>query len=319
MPCSKIPNFFIVGAPKCGTTALDQYLSAHGDIFMARKEMHFFGSDLKFGSQFYRRDEKAYLAEFSECRDQARVGECSVWYLFSQTAAKEIKAFNPDARIIVMLREPATMMYSMYNQFLCDGNEHLNTFEEALEAEDDRRAGRRLSRQNYFAQGMAYRAAARVTDQVKRYFDAFGRDQVQVIIYDDFARDTAGVYRKTLDFLGVSPTAYDPGMDFGVVNGNQTVKSPALRAILQDPWVRGTAVKLRPYVPKAAFALMQEVGQKLCGVNLKPAKRSPFASELQDSLRREFAPEVERLSDLLGRDLTHWSRQGIQADKADQQ
>lgn len=304
----KKPDFFVVGAPKCGTTALNQYLAAHGDIFVGRKEMHYFGSDLKFGSQFYRRDEQAYLAEFEGCEDATRVGESSVWYLFSRTAAREIKAFNPEARIIIMLREPATMMHSMYHQFLCDGNEHLSTFEEALKAEDERRAGRLLSRQNYFAQGMLYRAAARFTDQVKRYFDVFGREQVKVIIYDDFARDTSGVYAQTLEFLGVSPSKIDPGMDFGVVNGNQSVKSPALRAFLQDPWVRGTAVRLRPLLPKAAFALLQEVGQHLNSKNLRPAKRTPFAPELRISLQREFAPEVERLSELLGRDLTYWSQ-----------
>ena len=304
----KKPDFFVVGAPKCGTTALNQYLSAHGEIFLGRKEMHYFGSDLKFGSQFYRRDEQAYLAEFEACGDATRIGESSVWYLFSRTAAQEIKAFNPEARIIIMLREPATMMYSMYHQFLCDGNEHLSTFEEALKAEDDRRAGRQLSRQNYFAQGMLYRAAARFTDQVKRYFDVFGREQVQVIIYDDFAKDTAGLYAQTLEFLGVSPGKVDPGMNFGVVNGNQSVKSTALRAFLQDPWVRGTAVRLRPLLPKAAFALLQEVGQHLNSKNLRPAKRTPFEPELRMSLQREFAPEVERLSELLGRDLTHWSQ-----------
>ncbi len=310
------PDFFVVGAPKCGTTALNQYLSEHGEIFVARKEMHYFGSDLKFGSQFYRRDEEAYLAEFQGCREATRVGESSVWYLSSLTAAREIKAFNPEARIIIMLREPTTMMYSMYHQFLCDGNEHLRTFEEALKAEDDRRAGRRLGRQNYFAQGMLYRAAARFTDQVKRYFDVFGRDQVQVIIYDDFARDTAGVYAQTLEFLGVSPGKIDPGMKFGVVNGNQSVKSPVLRAFLQDPWVRGTAVRLRPLLPKAAFALLQEVGQHLTSKNLRPAARTPFDPELRMSLQREFAPEVERLSELLARDLTHWSQPEMMTNMA---
>jgi hypothetical protein len=302
-----IPNFFIVGAPKGGTTALNQYLSSHSDVFISNKEMHHFGSDLNFGPQFYRRDLKAYLAEFEGWDGQASVGETSVWYLYSQRAAAEIKAFNPEARIIIMLREPVATLYSLYHQFRCDGNEHLRTFEEALAAEDDRRAGRRIPRQCFFPQGLVYRSITRYTEQVKRYFDVFGRERVRVIIYDDFAADTPGVYRNTLDFLGVCPSRIDPNIDFGVINGNQTVKSPVLRAILQDPFVRGTAIALRSRLPKPVFAVIQKAGLQLSSFNVRAKKRLELAPELQRSLRREFVPEVERLSDLLGRDLTHWS------------
>src|SRR5437016_1845324 len=111
------PDFFLVGAPKCGTTAMAQYLAARPDIFMARKEMHVFGSDLRFGPQFYRRNLDAYLAEFEGWKDQPRGGEASVWYLLSKRAAAEIKAFNADARIIIMLRDPVEMLHSMYYTF----------------------------------------------------------------------------------------------------------------------------------------------------------------------------------------------------------
>ena len=129
------PDLFLVGAPKCGTTAFSDYLSQHPDIFMARKEMHFFGADLRFAPHFYRRDEAEYLAQFAARNNQRRVGEASVWHLFSKTAAAEIKAFSPEARIIVMLREPVEMMYSLFHYFRFDGNENLPTFEAALNAE----------------------------------------------------------------------------------------------------------------------------------------------------------------------------------------
>lgn len=319
LPQSKSPNFFIVGGPKCGTTALNQYLASHSDVFIAKKEMNFFGSDLSFGHQFYRRDLKAYLAEFEGWDGQARVGETSVWYLYSRQAAAEIKTFNPDARIIIMLREPAAMLYSLYHQFRCDGNEHLGTFEEALAAEDDRSAGRRIARPSYFRQGLIYRSVPRYTEQVKRYFDTFGRDRVRVVIYDDFAVDTSGVYRNILDFLEVCPSRVDPKLDFPVVNGNQTVKSTALRAILQDPLVRGTAIALTSRLPKPVFAMVQKAGLKLCSINVRSEKRLEFSPELQHSLQREFAPEIERLSDLLGRDLTHWSDTSRTLSKLDSQ
>jgi len=299
------PDFFIVGAPKCGTTALAHYLSAHPDIFMARKEMHFFGADLRFGPQFYRRDQKAYLAEFDAKEAGACGGEASVWYLFSQEAATEIKAFNPEARIIIMLREPAAMIYSLYHQFLVDGNEHLPTFAEALEAEDDRRGGRRISRRTYFPQGLLYRDTARYARQVARYFEVFGRARVRVIIYDDFLADTAGTFRQTLDFLGIAPAPAD--IEFGVINGSQTVRSSALQAFMQDPLVRGTAIALRSRVPRRVFTLMQKLEMRLCGWNLRAQRYPPMNRDLLLALKREFAPDVTLLSALLGRDLTHWN------------
>lgn len=301
----KLPNFFIVGAPKCGTTALSQYLGAHPKIFVARKEMHFFGADLSFGPQFYRRDRNAYLAEFNAVNDQSAAGEASVWYLFSERAAGEIKAFNPEARIIVMVREPATMLYSLYHQFRSDGNEHLTRFEDALTAENDRRAGRWFSRQTYFRQGLIYRATARYSEQIRRYFETFGRERVQVIIYDDLLADPAAVYRNTLNFLGVSSA--QGATDFGVVNGSHTARSSWLRAILQDPLTRGTAIALRSHLPPAVFSLVQKAGMRLCELNQKVQKYPSLAPDVRIALRREFAPEVEQLSLLLGRDLTHWS------------
>ncbi|HUA64786.1 MAG TPA: sulfotransferase [Alphaproteobacteria bacterium] len=305
LPSNRRPDFFIVGAPKCGTTALAHYLARHRDIYMPQKEMHFFGSDLRFGPQFYRRDLKAYLAEFTGWKSQARVGEASVWYLFSTRAAEEIKAFSPEASIIILLREPVSMLYSLYYQFLFDGNEYLGSFEEALEAEHDRREGRRIGRLTYLPQALAYRSTACFTEQVRRYFDLFGRERVHVIIYDDLAADTTATYRETLNFLGVSgspePTGAEPG-------GNSSVRSPVMRSILNDPLVRGTAIALQRWLPRSLFTMIQKTGTRMVALNQIAAKRPPMPPAIRKSLQREFALEVERLSALLGRDLTHWSK-----------
>jgi hypothetical protein len=304
----KKPDVFIVGAPKCGTSAMDQYLGAHPDIYMAKKEMHAFGSDLRFGPQFYRRDQEAYLAEFANRNGEHRAGEASVWYLFSTQAAAEIHAFNPEARIIIMLREPAEMLYSLYYQFRFDGNEHLPTFEEALAAEAERRAGRRITRQTYLAQGLVYRDTARYTEQVRRYYDVFGRERVHVINYDDLADDVRGVYCRALEFLGVDPTRIET--DFQVINGNKSVKHSALRGLLNDPLLRSTAVAIGRRLPRPVFAALHDVERRLWKINSRSEKRPPLAPETRAQLQREFAPEVERLSQLLGRDLTYWSTQG---------
>jgi Sulfotransferase domain len=306
----KRPDFLIVGAPKCGTTALAAYLAGHPDIYMAQKEMHFFGADLQFGPQFFRRDHNAYRAEFGRWNGQTRTGEASVWYLFSRQAAAEIKAYSPEARIIILLREPVSMLYSLYHSYLYDGNEHLPTFAEALAAEKDRSLGRCITRQTYFAQGLAYRAVVSCSEQVRRYFDIFGRERVHVIIYDDLAADTIGTYRAALSFLGVSDTVDIP---IGPINTNVSVKSHAMRKLLNDPLVRGTAVALRSWLPQPVFSLIQSVGININELNKRPAPRQPMDPDLRHSLQREFAPEVERLSELLKRDLTHWSKSGTSA------
>ena len=276
--------------------------------------MHHFGSDLRFGKQFYRRDRKAYLAEFDGCKGEARAGEASVWYLFSKLAAAEIKAFNPDSRIIIMVRKPADLLSSLYNIFRCDGSEHLPTFREALAAENDRREGRRICRRANFSQGLVYHDVPCFTEQIRRYFDLFGRERVHVIVYDDFARCTTRVYGEVLDFLGVDSTRIPDS--FPVINGNvsaKTVRNTLVRNLLTDPLVRGTAVALCSWLPCPILTALQKAESRLTQMNYRHVERPPVDEDIQERLCIEFTPEVERLSELLGRDLTHWNRNAASA------
>src|SRR5258707_13684160 len=116
----KKPNFFLIGAPKCGTTALWSYLRTHPRIFLSpMKESHYFSDDLsaKYRTCF---DENTYLERyFSDAGSQHTiVGEASVWYLYSKTAIENIKAFNADAKSAIMLRKPADMLYALHSQLL---------------------------------------------------------------------------------------------------------------------------------------------------------------------------------------------------------
>jgi hypothetical protein len=302
----KKPNFFLVGAPKSGTTAMVQYLAAHPDIFMGIKEMHFFGQDLHFRTPFYRHNLKEYLQEFQRCNGESRIGEASVWYLLSSEAASEIKAFRPDARIIIMLREPVEMLYSLYYQLRYLGEEHLSTFEQALTAQPERSVGRGISRHACFAQGLVYRQAALYVNQVKRYFDVFGRDRVRVIIYDDLASEPLKVYRDTLEFLDVDRTCGPT--NFSVVNGSKSVRYPALRAVAKDPLLHSSLALLRPWLPRYLLGALRTLDRYLWKINTRFEKRPPLRPGLLAKLKSEFAPEVGRLSELLGRDLTTWSK-----------
>ena len=171
------PNFFIVGAAKAGTTSMHEYLCAHPDIFMpsgadlrltrnALKEPYFFGSDLDIAEYWSIRDREQYLSLFVDAGNAKRIGEASVWYLPSTEAASEIKQFNPNAKIIIMLRNPVDMVYSLHGQFLRSGNEDIVDFEEALNVQEDRRNGRRIPTSAHFPGGLQYTSIATFSPQV---------------------------------------------------------------------------------------------------------------------------------------------------------
>ena len=292
------PDFFVVGAPKCGTTSLYGYLGAHPEIFMSlKKELHYFGSDL----QRWRRPTKSqYLSLFAKAKAEKRVGEASVFYLYSKRAAAEIKEFCPNASIIIMLRNPVDMLHAMYSQSRYSMEEDLEDFEAALEAEEDRKQGLRIPRGARSVNNLLYRDLGRYAGQVRRYFDAFGRKNVHVIVYDDLMDDVASVYRETLRFLGVDE-AFVPC--FEVRNPNKVVRNPALQSILRSR--HSPLVRIARLIVPLRFRV--KVVRAVKGIYTSYVPRPPMDPELRLRLQAELAPEVERLSELLGRDLTHWS------------
>jgi hypothetical protein len=291
------PDFFIVGAPKCGTTAMYEYLRQHPEVLMPRrKEIPFFGSDLSF-SRRSTTDMEEYLSHFSEAMDEKRVGTAFVWYLYSKRAATEIKEFCPTASIIIMLRNPVGMLHSQHSQFLYNGNEDIADFEDALDAEEDRKQGLRVPNNVLLIEGLFYRETVKYTQQVQRYLDAFGWENVHFIIFDDFRSDTVEVYKKTLRFLGVDED-FQPALR--IVNPNKRVRSKTLQNPPQIAKGFGKVLTPRP--------IRSILLKGLKRYNTKYVPRPPMDPELRRRLQAEFVSEVEQLSELLSRDLTHWSQ-----------
>lgn len=248
------PDFFIVGAPKCGTTAMDHYLKQHPEIFLPnRKEPQFFGSDLH--SPVFIRNWDKYLSLFEGVKDEKRVGETSVRSLHSEKAAMEIKGFQPGASIIAMLRNPVETIPSMHSQYLYTGNENIESLKEALEAEEERKRGKQIPKIAPFVQGLFYKEAARYSQQIQRYFEAFGRENVHVIIFDDFKANPAAAYARALRFLGVDS---DFRIDFQVINSNKRVRNTALRNLSKHPR-QSTRKLVRALVPTSARHAMIRV------------------------------------------------------------
>jgi GrpB-like predicted nucleotidyltransferase (UPF0157 family) len=281
------PNFFIVGAPRSGTTSMYAYLRQHPEVFgSAHKEPQFFGSDLTPPPGAIR-DPRLYLELFAAADGRPLAGEASVYYLLSTRAAAEIRDFAPAARIIAMLREPAAMAYSLHSLYRRSGNEDLPSFAEALDAEPERRERRRLPPGAYFPEGLLYSEMVRYSPMVERYLEVFGREQVHCILFDDFVRDTAGVYRRTLEFLGADPSfqaELDPR------RAKQVLRLQAVRQLRRTP----------PEVQRRMQLAAMKQHEKTGG--------PPLAPELGARLRQLLAADVARLGELLGRDLGAWTR-----------
>lgn len=296
---ARYPDFFIVGAPKCGTTAMYDYLRQHPDIFMPfHKEPLYFGSDLtrRYGAMSTRE----YLDLFRDAHPGQRVGEASAWYLYSATAAAEIHRVAPDARIIVMLRNPVDVMHAQHSQLLFSEQEDIVDFDAALAAEEYRARGERLPAGPIRTENVLYRRMVRFAEQLERYLGVFGPESVHVIIYEDFRQDTAGEYRKVLDFLGVDRNAV---VDFRASNENKVVKAEWLQRLIWNPPL------LRPLIPRLRrYRAVHAARRVLLALNSRRHRREAIDPSLRERLTRELEPEVVRLGRLIGRDLSAWTR-----------
>ena len=297
------PDFFIAGGPRCGTSAMKVYLEKHPEIFMppSRFEPNFFGADLPGAGSI--RDELTYLSLFAGANNEKRVGEKSPMYLYSKQAASRIKRFLPSASIIIMLRNPADMVYSLHSFLVYVERENLIDLKDALDSEEDRKRGIRVPDAVSFQEGwhFLYRGRAKYADQVKRYLDTFDRENVHIIIFDDFISDPAEAYRDTLQFLRVDP-GFQP--EFRQINTNRRALSRAFQNFLRNP-----PPSIRSFVKGVTPILWRHrVVDALDRLSSFSTTRPPMDPELRRKLQEGFLPDVERLSKLLGRDLTHWCR-----------
>jgi hypothetical protein len=296
----KRPDFFIVGAFKAGTTSLYDYLGQHPQVFLPfHKEPMYFGADLD--ARYQKMSEQDYLHLFADARADQRVGEASPWYLYSTAAASEISAFSPSARIIVMLRNPVDVMYAQHSQLLFNQREDLADFGAALEAEGERRGGERIPAGALRREALFYRHSVRFAEQLRRYLDVFGRERVHIIVYDDLRDDTAGVVRGTFEFLGVDPTQ---AVDLGIHNPNRSARLGLVQRLIYRP--PGPLRRLMPWLRR--FPLAHRVRDMVVAANSQPEDRAPMDPELRRRLTRELAPQVAELGQLIGRDLSAWSR-----------
>ena len=297
------PTFVIAGAPKCGTTSLSEYLRSNPDVFVTTpKEPFYFTEDLPTLRKV--RSEEAYLSLFERAPESARCrGEATALYLFSSEALPRIRRFEPESRIVVMLRNPVEMVRSLHSQLLYSFFEDEPDFARAWALQDERSAGRRLPRRCSEPRVLQYGEIGMLGLQVERLLGLFPREQVHFIALDEFVAEPGRVYRRVLDFLGAGD---DGRSDFPVFNPSGTHRFPALSSL------KNRLLASRPeadaLMRRAARRLgAEDLARRLLSKPLKPEGRAPLDAETLATLEAFFAEDSRRLAALVGPELVPWA------------
>jgi hypothetical protein len=317
VPSRRLPDFFIVGHAKSGTSALYEMLRRHPQIYMPDgKEPWFFASDMRprfqpprFGVLPSTLDE--YLALFGAAGPEQRVGEASSSYLWSHNAASAIAEAQPAARIIAILREPASFLRSLHLQFLRTHVESKKDLRTALALEGARREGRRVPRRSHRPQLLQYFEHVRYVDQLRRFHAVFKPEQVLVLIYEDFRADNEATLATVLRFLEVDDTH---PLDLLDVNPTRGMRSQQLDEVVhalsvgRGPASRAAKTTIKALTPRGPRRAVLKLTQRHVVHGDPPPPDERFMLEL----RRRFKGEVVALSEYLDRDLvTLWGYDAV--------
>ena len=295
---TRLPDFFIVGEPKSGTTALYEMLRSHPEIFMPElKEPLYFARELHPNLEhdaLHPRTLQEYLALFAPAQPSQRVGEASVSYLRSHTSAQRIAELVPDARIIALFREPASFIRSL----------HLELLKDFQETEKDlRKAIAREQLERHTKHDLWYSPErVKYTEHLRRFHDVFGSERVLVLIYDDYRADNAATVRKVMRFLDVDESAPLSSSD---ANTTVLVRSPRAYALARSLYLgQGPAARLvKPALKAFTSQRLRRNGMRELRDRVLWGAPPPVDEELMAELRDQFRAEVARFGEYIGRDL----------------
>lgn len=297
-PGAKLPNAFILGAPKCGTTSMTTWLQGHPSVFVPEmSEPHHFNTDSGFR---FSPDRSTYAWHYRKVTEAHHVVlDGSVFYLFSRDAVPNIERERPGARYVVMLRDPVSMVGSLHRQKVTSGSEDVTDVRQAWRLSGERAAGRGGTKFALDGRLLDYQAICRLGEQVERLLATVDRDRVLFLLLDDVAADPRREYLRVLTHLGVED---DGRTEFPVLNAAHVRRSMLLRrAVL--------------FVGRASTGLKRRVGffggTGLLNAIDRANKRTVPLEALPQGFRAEIAAyyrdDVALLGSLIGRDLSHWS------------
>jgi hypothetical protein len=300
----RVPDFFIVGHEKSGTSALYAMLRQHPQIFLSDvKEPSFFVPEVRVLTNKPSHPDTldGYLALFSAAKPEQRIGDTTPSYLWSQTAAARIAEVRPDARIIAILREPASYLRSFHLQCLRGGVETEKDLGKAIALEQARREGKSIPRNSPRPQWLQYSEHVRYVEQLRRYETAFSREQMLVLIYEDYRADNVGTIGRLLRFLDI-----DESVSLEVIEANPSVevRSPGLLALVRS-MALGRSGGYRVLKPAIKALSTKRMRREVIAAQARAQQGSPAPPDksLMCDLRNRYKREVVDLTEYLGRDL----------------
>jgi len=297
-----LPNFFIIGAAKSGTSSLYMYLKQHPEIYMSPvKEPHFFSFDAQ--SKLTKgpgdpipnaiTDFEQYRSLFDGVCDEKAIGEASTSYLYRPEAAHRIHDVLPGAKLIAILRNPAERAFSAYMHVVRDGRETAGSFSEALKLEDARKKDNWDPIWHFTSVGRYY-------EQLARYYQRFSRDQIKIFLYQELLNRQQALLEESFRFLGVNPNfTPDSSVKFNI-SGEQ--KSQVLYKLFKSIFNHPNPVRWisRYIIPERwRWKVTNWVRER----NLKDNQIPP---EKKSELITFYRPEILRLEQLIEKDLSHW-------------
>lgn len=285
------PNFFIIGAPKCGTTALASYMETNPQIFICSpKEPHYFSTDIDWQTITNRDD---YLLLFSRTKNSHRaIGEGSVFYLFSKVAIPNIINFNSNAKFIVMLRNPLELVESLHAENRKSGSEQFDDFEAAWRAQ----GARLIHPPSRNPNAHQYEAVAKLGEQLERLYSVVDKSRVHVVLFDDFNKNPRTSYQNVLKFLDVDD---DQRTVFEKINKKYTYRSIRVNQMI-------TAVSDYFGLSSVAHKPLKYISDVIRQLNYLSPSYPPLRPEFKQELISVFHDDVLLLGRLLDRDLSHW-------------
>jgi hypothetical protein len=296
------PSFCVVGAPRCGTTALSKALAGNPHIsFSKPKETHFFMEDRSEMSVEDMR--RLYLERFHPnlARDSQAIGDGSVSYLYEPAAIRQALAFDSRTKFIASVRSPVEMLRSYHARLLFSLDEDIKDFSKAWALQDERRAGRHIPKRCRLPELLQYGQVASLGHHVERLFQTAGRERCHIVVFDDFIANPRRVYEQLLEFLGVDD---DGRTEFKAKRGNAGYRSHVLQQFVMNPppW----AFRLIQLSNAKTFSRLKGLRKRIKKFNKATEKEQALSDSMRATLRQYYRDDVEKLSGLLDRDLTYW-------------
>lgn len=302
----KHPNFFISGAPRCGTTALYTYLSEHPQIFMSEvKELNYFATDFPHVQKIAFKTVDDYHKVFANADERhLGVGEASPFYLFSQVAFKNMAAYDPGAKVILILRNPVDFVESYHQLNLSLLREDEPDLAKAWDLQAERKQGRHIPSGARGTALLMYGEVGQFGKYVARLLEIFPREQVKIFLYDDLRDDTRAVYEELLRFINVPS---DGRTQFPPVNANFENKSKVLARLFHPPQpIYQLFIKVISLFGVGFMKQVSVLYNRIERLNTTRATRKQMDPALRQRLQAHFRPDILQLSALIGRDLSAW-------------